>query len=133
MVDEVTEHNLMGLMQQKFPRFVGHWEVYVSEFGLDKGLEDQMAVFVVYVIKEIKSENHDEIEKIFKFVETLMLSAHQRVMDVTAIEFLEVLLSKDPAEIQFVNFSRHLGKRSKAYLRAWETFQGTRTEGLYDY
>lgn len=129
---EITEHNMIALMQEIFPKFVGHWEVYVSEFGLDKGLEDHMRVFVVYVINEIKSENEMEVERIFEFVETLMVNGHQRVMDVTAIEFLEVLLSKDLQEIQFVKFSRHLGKRSKAYLRAWEAFQGTRTEGLYD-
>ena len=132
IMEEITEHNLIGLMQERFPKFVAHWEVYVSEFGLDKGLEDHMRVFVVYVVNEIKSENHDQIEIIFEFVETLMVNGHQRVLDVTAIEILEVLLGKDPEEIQFVNFSRHLGKRSKAYLRAWEAFQGTRTEGLYD-
>lgn len=131
-MNEITEHNLTDLMQEKFPRFVGHWQIYETEIGMEKGLEYHMRVFVGFVIDEIKTENHDEIEKIFEFVETLMVNGHQRVMDVTAIEFLEVLLSKDPDEIQFVNFSKHLGKRSKAYLRAWEAFQGTRTIGLYD-
>ena len=131
-MEEITEHNLIGLMQERFPKFVAHWEVYVSEFGVNNSLEDHMGVFVKFVVDEIQSENHDEIEIIFEFVEKLMVNGHQRVMDVTAIGFLEVLLSKNPEEIQFVNFSRHLGKRSKAYLKAWDGFQGSRTEGLYD-
>jgi len=59
-----------------------------------------------------------------------MCNGNEYVKTVIATEFLEALLNKDPDEIQFINFSQYLGKETIGYLRAWNEFNGTETEGL---
>lgn len=119
---EITENELINLIRERHPRCILESKEVV--------LNDVVGEFLKYTVKEIKVKNDDEIEKIFVFVEVLMCTGNQALLDAVAICFLEELLNKDPHEIQVVNFSKHLGKRSIAYLRAWSDFQGKQTEGL---
>ena len=129
-MEEITQYNLINLIKEKFPKFILYWEIYVNKWGSDMGLGNDLGPFFDYVVNEIKSENYNEIEKIFKFVEFLMCNGDELVQTVIATCFLEDLLNKDPDEIQFIKFSKYLGKNSIDHLRAWNEFQGTYTEGL---
>jgi hypothetical protein len=129
-MEMITEHNLINLLKKKFPKFIPYWKIYNDKWGSDMGVGNDLGPFFNYTIDEIKSENYEEVENIFNFTEFLMCSDDELVKTVIATCFLEDLLNKDPEEIQFIKFSKYLGKESITYLREWNKFQGTETKGL---
>lgn len=130
---EITRDVLIQLLKENFPNFIPYWENYVNECdGIDLGISHDMTPFSDFAVNEIKSENLNEIEKIFIFVEFLMCNANNSVKDAIATCFLEDLLNKDPEEIQFIKFRQYLGKETIAYCKAWDLFTGVMTKGLHD-
>jgi hypothetical protein len=85
-----------------------------------------------YAIDVIKSKDEIEIKRIFDFVELLLQEGDQSMRNAAATGLLEDLLSKDPAEIKFSTFVKHMGEEAIAYCKAWDEFTGVRTKGLWD-
>ena len=132
-MNEITEHNLIFLLKEKFPKCVPFWEVYAGYFESDKDIIiSQMMPFIDYVAGVIKSQDEKEIKRIFEYVEFLMLNGNDYVQAAIATGFLEGLLNYDPHEIQFIKFRQYLGKETIDYCRAWDKFTGVMTKGLHD-
>lgn len=131
-MEKITEYNLISLIKEKFPKFIPYWELYVSDWGSDEGIIMKMLPFNEYVVDVIKSEDWNEIKRIFDFVEHLMSNGNESVQNAIATGFLEGLLNKDPKEIQFIKFRKFLGKETISYCRAWDKFTGVMTKGLHD-
>jgi hypothetical protein len=129
---EITEDNLINLIKEKFPRFNGYWDSYISDCGSGDGIIMQMLPFIEYVVEIIKSGDENEIKRIFDLVEFLMCNGNVLVQTAIATGFLEGLLNKDPEEIQFIKFRKYLGKETIGYCRAWDIFTGVMTKGLHD-
>jgi hypothetical protein len=129
-MEKISQKNLMNLIKEKFPKFIPYWESYINYWGSDLGIIVPTMQLTDYVVDIIKSKDENEIERIFNFIEFLMCNGNEYVQTVIATEFLEGLLNRDPDEIQFINFSQNLGKETIGYLRAWNEFNGTQTEGL---
>ncbi len=129
---QITGERCIELMKEKFPGFLSYWEAYIRDFGSDNGLHIQMLPFDEYTIDTIKSNDKDEMEKIFNFVEFLLCNGDDYVQTAITTSYLEYLMSKDPDEIQFASFVKYLGKNSKEYCRAWDKFTGVKTKGLWE-
>lgn len=132
MEKQITAVNFINLIKEKFPKFIAYWESYISEWGLDEGLTIQMLPFSDYAIDVIKSNDENEIKRVFDFVEFLLCNGDESVTYAITTSFLEYLLSHDPDEIQFSKFSRYLGENTVNYCKAWDKFTGIKTEGLWD-
>jgi len=83
-----------------------------------------------YVVDIIKSKDENEIKRIFVFIEFLMCSGDEDVQTAIATGFLKDLINYDPDEIQFINFSQYLGKKTIDHLRGWNEFNGAETKGI---
>lgn len=125
---EITENNLINILKEKFPDFIPYWEFYVNKWGEDLGLSNHVLTFADYVLDAIKSEKYDAIEQIFNYIEFLMCNGDMAVQNAIATCLLEALLNEDTDEIQFIKFSKYLGKETLAYCKAWNEFCGVHTE-----
>lgn len=128
---KITEKDCIHLLKKKFPKFIPYWNSYVNKWGLDQGITIQMMPFDEYVVDVIKSKNDSEIKEIFDFVEFLYCNGDDSVQDAITTSFLEALLNKDPEEIQFIDFAKHLGKNSIEYCRAWDEFTSVKTKAIW--
>jgi hypothetical protein len=130
--EKITEENWLELMKEKFPKFIPYWEAYINDHGSDNGITIQMFPVGDYAIDVIKSKDEIEIKRIFDFVELLLHEGDQSMQDAAATGLLEHLLNKDPVEIKFSTFVKHMGEEAIAYCKAWDKFTGVRTEGLWN-
>jgi hypothetical protein len=130
-MEMISDENCIELLKEKFPKFVPYWESY-KDFAWDLGLTIRLIPFGDYVIDVIKSDNQEEIKRIFDFVEFLLINGDESVQTCITTGFLEHLLSEDPEQIQFKTFAKFLGPNSISYCKAWDEFCGMRTEGLWD-
>jgi hypothetical protein len=128
----VTAENCINLIKEKFPKFCSYWDMYIQDFGADLGLTIQMLSFGRYVLDVIKSNNEDEIIRVFEFVEFLFLNGDETVQNAVATGFLEYLMNKSPEEVKFSTFYKYMGENAIGYCRAWDEFNGAKTEGLWD-
>jgi len=131
-MERITEERCIELMKEKFPKLLPYLEAYIRYFGSDLGIYTQMIPVGNYAIDVIKSEDEVEIKRIFDFAEFLLCNGDESVQNAIATSFLEYLMSKEPDEIQFTKFAKFLGEQAIGYCRAWDKFNGTRTEGLWD-
>ena len=129
-MEEVSDKELIDLIKEKFPKFIPYWEIYVSQRGDDEDIIMQMMPLTDFVVDVIKSRDEKEIERVFIFIEFLMCKGNDYVQTAIATGFLEDLINYDPDEIQFINFSQYLGKKTISHLRAWNAFHGAKTEGI---
>lgn len=127
---KINEKQCIRLLKEKFPKFLSYWQSYIDHWGNEQGICIQMLPFSDFAIDVIKSKNDSEIKKIFDFVEFLLCQGNEAVQNAIATSFLEYLLSKDPEEIKFKEFSKYLGKNTIDYCKAWDKFTGVKTEGL---
>jgi hypothetical protein len=127
---KITAENCISLIIERFPKFQIYWDSYVKDFGMEQGITIQMLPFSEYVIDVLKFNEKSEIIEIFSFVEFLLYNGDESVKNAITTSFLEYLLSKDPKEIKFSNFSKYLGETTIDYCRAWDKFTGVKTEGL---
>ena len=131
-MEAITSERCIELMKENFPKFISYWETYISDHGSDLGITIQMLPFSKYTIDVVKSNNNEEMVKIFSFVEFLLCNGDDDVQTAITTSYLEYLMSKDPDEIQFTTFVRYMGKNSIEYCRAWDEFTGVRTKGLWE-
>jgi len=131
-MERITEERCIELIKEKFPKLLPYWEAYIRDFGSDLGINIQMLPVGEYAIDVIKSGDEIEIKKIFDVVEFLLCNGDESVQNAIATSFLEYLMSKEPDEIQFTKFAKFLGEQAIGYCRAWDKFNGTRAEGLWD-
>lgn len=129
-MNQIKENDLINLIKERFPKFLPFWDSYTNKVGTNRVIGDDITPFLDYAIDEIKSENFNEIEKIFKFIDFLMCEGDEVVKTVIEACFLQSLYYKNPRVIQFSNFSKYLEKESIAYLRKVDMSNGTRIEGL---
>lgn len=127
---KITDDDCISLIKEKFPEFLSYWQSYINYWGSDLGLTIQMLPFSEYTLEVIKSNNQNEIRKIFDFVEFLICNGDESVQNAITTSFLESLLNKDPGEIKFSHFSNFLGENTINYCIAWDKFTGVKTEGL---
>jgi|GEM_PF-786145 len=129
-MNEITEHNLINSIKEKFPKSHSFWQVYFNKWGLNTSVGNQMEPFVEYIVNEIKSENYDEVENIFNYIEFLLCNGDGLVQVVVENCFLVPLIYKNNNEIQFLKFSKYLGKETLDFLRTWLKLDGTFIKGL---
>jgi len=104
-MEEITEKNLINLINKKFPKFIPNWESYLNYCGEGLGLTVQMMPLTDFVMDVVKSRDESEIERLFDFIEFLMCNGNDYVQTAIATEFLEGLINRDPDEIQFLSFN----------------------------
>ncbi|NGX46998.1 MAG: hypothetical protein K1000chlam3_00367 [Chlamydiae bacterium] len=131
-MEKITSENCLILLKEKFPQFLPYCESYVNYWGIDQGITTQMMPFAEYVIDIIQSKDEAKIKEIFDYVEFLICDGNDSVQNAITTSFLELLLSKDPDEIQFTTFAKYLGKNSIEYCKAWDEFTGIKTKGLWE-
>lgn len=131
-MEAITEQNLIKILKEKFPKFIPYWESHINYWGEDDGIVRQASTLTDYVVDVVKSQDDNEIERIFDFIEFLMCHANQSAQEAVATGFLEDLLNRDPHEIQLIKVYQHLGEETLAYCRAWDKFTGVFTKGFHD-
>ena len=131
-MEKISGKRCIELIKEWFPNILPYWDRFIQDFGSDEGLSIQMFPFEEYAIDTIKSDNANEIKKIFNFVEWMLHDGDDSVQNAIATVFLEYLQNKSPDEIQFSKFSQYMGKEAIEYCKAWDKFTGCRTEGLWD-
>jgi hypothetical protein len=129
-MNEITEENLIISIREKFSKFQPYWQSYANERDLSAGLGDDMKPFIDYVVNVIKSGNYREVEDVFNYIEFLVCSGDALVQMVVENCILVPLIYKNNLEIQFINFSKYLGKETLNFLKTWLKYDGTCVEGL---
>lgn len=131
-MEQITDIKCIELLKDKFPNFIPYWESAIGkDFELDDSLFIKFMPFENYVVDIIKINNKTEIRKIFYFIEILLCDGNEDVQTVITTGFLEYLINIAPEEIQFDKFVQYIGKKAIEYCRAWDKFNGVRTEGLW--
>ncbi|MGD0618830.1 MAG: hypothetical protein ABSB67_14335 [Bryobacteraceae bacterium] len=73
-----------------------------------------------------------DIETVGKFVELLLTTADEDTQTAVATGYLESLLAQaSSGAIDFRSIAGTLGPESSKYCRAWDTFTGVKTDGLW--
>ncbi len=73
-----------------------------------------------------------ELASVLNLVESFMQDGAQDVKDAVATGFWEAVLAEASAgRLDFRLIAPHAGPASLAFCRAWDTFTGMRTPGLY--
>ncbi len=129
---EITDENLISILQKQFPGFIPYCEASIEYFGIDQGLTVRIIPFSDYVLDVMKRNQELLLRQIFDFVELSICDGDESVQNAMTTSFLEYLLSKDPHEIKFASIVKYLGKESMGYCKAWDRFCGIRTKGLWD-
>jgi hypothetical protein len=71
-------------------------------------------------------------ETVGKFVELLLTTADEDTQTAVATGYLESLLAQaSSGAIDFRSIAGTLGPESSKYCRAWDTFTGVKTDGLW--
>lgn len=131
-MDEITEHNLINSLKEKFPKFYPYWEVYFDNCGSNTALGDDMSPFVDYIFDVIKSENYDELKKVFNYIEFLLSNGDELVQVVIEKCLLVSLIYKNNRQIQFVKLSPYIGEKTLNFLKSWHQFDGSYIEGEWN-
>lgn len=130
MTNKITEENCLNVFKEFFPEYLPYFEKYLEQFGTNQGFSIKLIPFSEYVLDLIKSKNNMEIKKVFDLTEFLIEHGDQTVKEGMCTCFLEFLLSKDPTEIQFIDFVQFMGSESISYCKAWDEISGVKTKGL---
>ena len=78
-----------------------------------------------------RSERVEIVRDSMLLVEQLMKDGDQDLKDAVATGLLECLLAEASAgKLNFAVIVPYLGKHSRAYCRAWDSFTGVKTAGL---
>ena len=135
---EITEELCIELLKKELPDFFPYWESYLRDFGpeLDGNFELEIHTHMIpvteFAVALIKSNNQVEIKKFFDLIEFLLCNGNESVKNAVATGFLEYLMNKSPEEINFSTFYKYMGENAIGYCRAWDEFNGVKTEGLWD-
>ncbi|MCE5318951.1 MAG: hypothetical protein LLG04_16510 [Parachlamydia sp.] len=98
-----------------------------------KSLHGEMAEFSDYVSELLQKDTESQyIKDIFNFMEFLLAEGDDMVQNAVATCFLENILNRTPEKIQPHTFVPFLGKQSREYCKAWDSFTGVYTQGLWD-
>jgi hypothetical protein len=133
----VFKNECTSLILSEFPGFASskEWEEDLKFWeGEEAGLCNEMSTFSDYVSNILNNDPHSsELNRIFSFIENLIINGDQDVRDAATTCFLENLLNYDSAgRVKASTFVHLLGPESKAYCKAWDEFTGVKTPGLWD-
>ena len=129
---KISKEECIELIKEKFPEFIPYWEKFIRDFDSEEGIIIQMIPFEEYTLDRMKSHDESELKRIFDLVEFFFCNGDEKVKNAMSTGFLEYLLSQDPDVIKFNTIVKYLGEQSIGYCRAWDRFNGIRTEGLWD-
>ncbi len=117
-----------------FPDFRSDWERYISELKNESpGLCLDLIEFSTWLIKNFGSLHSKSVSELFDLIESWVSQGDQEVQDATATCFLEALQNGvDNKEISGRVLFSFLGPESIAYCRAWDEFNGCKTEGFWE-
>ena len=84
------------------------------------------------IIEAIDRLGDEELARVSAAIETALAQGPKNVQDAVATGLLEAAISATDRHPGGVRFLRALGQNAKAYGRAWDTFTGRRTPGIWD-
>jgi len=139
----IHKDNCVDLILQEFPQSIPFFSSQqideiqdVNEFCEQpqrKSLHGEMAEFSDYVSELLQNDTESQyIKDIFTFMEYLLAEGDDMVQNTVATCFLENILNRTPLDIQPHTFVPYLGKLSREYCKAWDSFTGVYTSRLWE-
>lgn len=106
----MTSEELNQKLIKEIPEIKSKFDIFVNEFGLDEGshivFED---VLVPFSIEQLEKNDYVVINKVFAFIENLLLINDEYAEEVCELSFLEPL--KDNYD-SIYDFSKVFGKKT---------------------
>jgi len=117
------------------PGFDAVWSGWLKEDeeygdGDKPSVHDIFLEFNNFIISLLDSLSLQTKSKLFVYIENALTSADETLNNAVATCFLESLVQKS-LQYKPENAFPFLGPESKAYCKAWEEFNGMKTEGLW--
>lgn len=134
IMDKITGDECIALFKEKFPGFIPYWNAHVAWWDDDItkiGLHSHMSSVTDYAIDLVNSNDQETTRLFFEFIEYLQDAGDEDVQTAICTSLLENLQNAGPEKVQFPTFVHLLGPQSIEYCKAWDTFTGVRTEGLW--
>ena len=126
----ISDVDCIDFLIKELPKFCIYWESNKDKCA-QFGLTIQLDPFCDYAIDVIKTNDENQLKKIFDCVEFLICEGDEKVANAMTTVFLEYLMNMSPDKISFKTVAKFLGKESIGYCRAWDTFCGIKSEGLW--
>lgn len=133
----VFENDCSKLIFEEFPEFEHSkdWQDHLVFWeGEKQSLGIEMATFSHFISDSLNNNvYHLNFEKVFNFIEFLMIEGDNEVKNAAATQFLENLINRTSSgELDPKKFVHLLGPKSREYCKAWDEFTDVKTEGLWD-
>ena len=99
--------------------------------GQDTNVHSLFSYFSHYVADRLDDSSSIRKKELFKFIEEMMTYGTKTQKDAIATCFLESLLHVVGVKFEANNYFPYLGKESIEFLRAYDIFNGVKTDGLW--
>lgn len=106
----------------------GEWELWTNDFGVFS-VHEIFSLFSHYVSERLEAGNVAGIDPVFRFVED-KLGDDEELANAAMTCFLENIMNRVPDWIHPATFVAVLGPKSREFCQGWDTWCGTKTEGL---
>ena len=120
----IAASEMMTVILQTVPAFQTNWQAHLDYWdGDEAGLCNDMQAFAEYVIKHLQESGLLDLAMVFNLIERLLIEGDTAVKDAAATCFLENLLNSAAArDIDAHVFAPYVGRESRKYCEAWESF-----------
>ena len=119
-----------------FPDFNGSLQNYLQyyEFTEDeRTIGQDITAFCDLIADKLENKQEYDYQKVFDFIEDIILKGDQDVKGAAITMFLEDLVNlAENGRFETTSFTKFLGPESIAYCKAWDEFTGCKTDGLYE-
>jgi hypothetical protein len=120
------------LFESFSPGFKNEWEEDDSwNSGVDTSIHSLFSFYSHFVAERLNDSSLVKRDILFSYIESVMSSGDKNVRDAAATCFLENLLHVVGVEFHKENFFPYLGTESLSFLRAWDSFNKVKTDGLW--
>jgi hypothetical protein len=128
----ITADMCILLVNDVEPTFQLAWRAAIETWGTDArpGISMYLAEFARHTGTLVLQRESDRVRAVLRQVERLLESGDTEVQNAAATCFLEGLLHR--TDLPVGAYASWLGPQSVAYLRAWDAFNGVRTEALWN-